>query len=407
MKDRYLKILFVLAAVSISLAASTQVIAQRYSGRASAVRATVGVPLTNPVTTVVNDTGQLPAAGGNITLSSASASILGGALTVGASSSATRGGSPAGTSHSETSVANLSFTVLGNTITAAALATSTDCSCPTQTCTGTTTITGLTLNGSAVIVTGAANQTILLMGPGGVTVGTVIINEQISGLGSRTVNAIHVNVTDSATGISTDVVVASSHSDIICEVFPTASFFSGRAYGVGSTVATQDIVLGTSSSVTTLVDDTGPLPPEGGMIGPVVVAGANIAGLLTSGTLTSSTSGGLFGVNRVADSSSSVQTLSATVAGFTITAMFLNSQTHCQCSTTGGNTSSTCTGGAVITNLVITSTLPGSNIRGTVTGAPNNMIQLRIGSTVVATITLNEQIPASLRSRIIELEASV
>lgn len=391
MRVRSFTIMIFLAAASITLLTSTQAIAQRYSGRATAIRTTVGIPLVNPITTAINDTGPLAAAGGNIMLASASANIAGAALTAGASSSSTSGGLPAGTSHSQTSVANLNFTALGNLITATAVSSSTDCSCPAQTCTGSTTITGLMLNGSSVTVTGAVNQTINLTGPLGAT-GALVINEQINGLGSKTVNAIHVNITDS-TGIVVDVVIASSHSDILCVVLPTFSFFSGRAYGIGSIVTTQDIVLGTSS-VGTLVDDTGPLPEEGGVIGPVVVAGANIPGVATSGTLTSSTSGGSVGMQRLSDSTASVQNLAATVAGFGITATVLNSQTHCQCSLTGGDTSSTCTGGAVITNLLITTPVNGT-ITGTVTGAPNETVTLRILGVVVATLIFNEQIPPS------------
>src|SRR5215210_4341237 len=102
MRERYLKLLFALVAVAMPLFAATQAIAQRYSGRASAVRTIVGAPLINPVITVVNDTGELASAGGNITLASANASIANANLTAGASSSSTRGGTPVGTSHSET-----------------------------------------------------------------------------------------------------------------------------------------------------------------------------------------------------------------------------------------------------------------------------------------------------------------
>jgi hypothetical protein len=379
------------AVICLSLLAATQTNAQRYSGRATAVKTTVGVPGVNTLTTAVNDTGELPSAGGTITLTSASASIADANLTAGTSSSTTTGGTPAETSHSETSVANLNFTILGNIITATAVSTQTDCSCPDQTCAGSTTITGLTLNGSAVTVTGAANQTILLTGLLGTTVGTLVINEQIHGAGSITVNGLHVNVTDSITGIETNIIVASSHSDIICVISASDTFYSGRAYGIGSTVTTEDILLGTGS-VTTLVADTGPLPGSGGSIGPVLVAGATLPGLLTSGTLSSSTSGGISGGLRVSDSSSSVQTLNVTVGAFTITATVLTSETHCQCAI--GSTTSTCTGGAVITDLLITAPI-GGTITGTINSTPNNTIILSVSGIAVATIITNEQIPVS------------
>ncbi|MGI8811751.1 MAG: choice-of-anchor P family protein [Pyrinomonadaceae bacterium] len=395
MKGRIFTIFGLFAAICLSLLAATETSAQRYSGRATAIKTTVGVPLTNPLTTAINDTGELPSAGGDIQLASASTTIAGAALTAGASSSRTRGGTNA--SHSETSVANLNFSVLGNTITATAVSTVTDCSCPAGTCTGSTMITGLTLNGSSVTVDGTASQTILLSGPLGTQVGTLVINEQIDGTGSKTVNGLHVRVTDSTTGIVTDVVVASSHSDIICAPLATANFYSGRAYGIGSTVTTNDILLG-RSSVATLVADTGPLPRSGGSIGPVVVAGAAIPGVATSGTLTTNTSGGISGGNRVSDSSANVQNLNATVAGFRITATVLNSETHCSCAL--GGTTSTCTGGAVITNLLITTPLNG-RVTGTVTANPNSTVTLEVLDpitmqfVVVATLIFNEQIPVS------------
>ncbi len=383
-----------LMVLTLMLVAATETNAQRYSGRATAVRTTVGVPLISPVTTAVNDTGELPAAGGSITLASAGASIgTPPFLTAGASSSMTSGGANA--SHSETSVSNLNFSVLGNTIMATTVATRTDCSCPTGSCTGSTTIVGLTLNGSTVTVTGAVNQTIILTaGPLGPVVGTLVINEQISGPGSITVNGLHVNVTDSATGITTDVVVASSHSDIICTILPNFTFFSGRAFSIGTTATTQDLILGTSS-VAVLVADTGDLPTSGGSIGPVVVAGANIPGVATSGTLTSSTSGGIVNVLNASDSSSSVQNLNATVAGFTITGSLLTSVTHCECSLSSPTTDSTCTGSSTIANLLIAAPFGGS-VNGAVTGAANETVTLEVGGMVVATLIFNEQTPTPL-----------
>lgn len=386
----------------LSLLVSTQANAQRYSGRATAIKTTVGNPLTNPLTTAINDTGELPSAGGNINLTSNSTVILSGALTAGTSTSRTRGGALGGdpnASHSEASVANLNFSVLGNTITATAVSTVTDCSCPTGTCTGSTTIAGLTINGSSVTVTGSVNQTIDLRLGGVITgaiVGTLVINEQIDGAGSKTVNGLHIRVTDSITGIATDVVIASSHSDIICNPAAADDFYSGRAYGIGSTVTVNDLILGTTSSVETIVADTGPLPGSGGSIGPVIVAGANIPSVATSGTLTSNTSGGISGGIRRSDSSAEVQNLNVTVAGFVITATVLNSQTVCTCAL--GGTTSTCSGGAVITNLLITAPVNG-RVTGTVTADPNSTVTLEVRVqgrfVVVATLIFNEQIPES------------
>ncbi|MFN2412038.1 MAG: hypothetical protein ABR535_03150, partial [Pyrinomonadaceae bacterium] len=105
-RSRNMTIVAVLSVLFCTAVAATEVRAQRYSGRATAIRTVISVPVTGPITTAINDTGELPADGGSITLASASASIAGAALTAGASSSTTSGGSPAGTSHSQTSVAN-------------------------------------------------------------------------------------------------------------------------------------------------------------------------------------------------------------------------------------------------------------------------------------------------------------
>ncbi len=393
MKRRQSIIFTLLAFLTLSTLSATQAEAQRYSGRASAIRTTVGIPLVSPITTAVNDTNELPSTGGSIALTSASASIAGAALTAGTTSSETSGG--AGASHSETSVANLNFTVLGNLITATTIATETDCSCPSEVCTGSTTIVGLMLNGSAVIIDGTASQTINLFGPLGGIVGTLIINEQIPespASGSIIVNALHLNVTDSIIGTSTDVVIASSHSDIDCAIAINDNFYSGRAYGIGNVVTNQIVLLG-DSSVGLFVADTGPLPAAGGNIGPVTVAGAAIPGVATSGTLTASTSGGFVGPLRVSDSSANVEDLAVTVAGFGITAAVLNSQTHCQCVLGAGGTSS-CTGGSQIVRLRITTPL-GGTVTGTITGAANETIELRVLGVLVATVIFNEQIPTS------------
>src|SRR5712671_5455349 len=87
-----------LAVMALLLLGANQTNAQRYSGRATAIKTTVGVPGVSPLTTTVNDTGELPAGGGSITLAGTSTSIAGAALTAGTSSATTSGGS--GTSHS-------------------------------------------------------------------------------------------------------------------------------------------------------------------------------------------------------------------------------------------------------------------------------------------------------------------
>lgn len=379
-------ITFFILLASVTLLAVTRSDAQSYSGRATAIRTTVSGPLINTVTTTVADTGELASGGGTVTVGSVSTNILSGTLTAGTSSSSTSGGG--GTSQSTTTVNNLNLTLLGNIIMADAVTTNTQCSCSggTPSCTGSTTLTNLRLNGGLVTITGSANQTIILNGPLGTQVGTLVINEQIDSFGSKTVNALHVNVTDSVTGVTTDVVIASSHSDILCTTFPVGNLFSGRATGVSSAVDIPNV-----STVTTLVADTGPLPSSGGSIGPVTVANSSLPGLLTTGTLTSSTSGSL----DSSQSSSSVQDLNATIpttlGSILVTATVLTSQTQCTCASAGN---STCTGSSQILGLAINAPV-GVTVTGTINSSPNNTITFSIGGVVVATIITNEQIPVS------------
>jgi hypothetical protein len=101
---------------------------------------------------------------------------------------------------------------------------------PPGSCTGGSVVTDLvvTVGGVpvAIVIGTGPNQVFPL--PGGI--GSITINEQISaGPGDITVNALHVVLTPMGLA-STDLVVASSHSDIQCAVGPTAAAasISGR-----------------------------------------------------------------------------------------------------------------------------------------------------------------------------------
>src|SRR5882724_3290878 len=157
-----------------------------FQGQASAVS---GFVLGNAVS--VADTGPLAGSGGAQEASALEASVAGG-MAVGASHTAVVGGG--NVSSSEAAVANVSFT--GNatffgtaTITADFVMSRAEVVCATTGVSigGVVQVTGLLINGQAVTVTGAANQFMFL--PDG---GYVIINEQIAGFGSITVNALHV-----------------------------------------------------------------------------------------------------------------------------------------------------------------------------------------------------------------------
>src|SRR5690348_16807663 len=83
---------------------SITAISQTYTGQATAVKVMVDPPLLSPVTTAVADTGPLPAAGGNVSLTSVGTTVAG-VLTVGSSNVNSSGVS--GATHSDASVNNL------------------------------------------------------------------------------------------------------------------------------------------------------------------------------------------------------------------------------------------------------------------------------------------------------------
>jgi hypothetical protein len=174
--------------------------ATTFSGQAVALRASaVGISL------ALADTGPLPASGGNLKTSLASVNVSG-LVSADALSSATSGSGTS--SQSQSSVSNLN---LLNGLVAADLVksnSSASCSGGQSAVTGNSVLVGLTVNGQQVLV---SNPNVAISLPGGIS---VIVNEQTSSpsgnTGAMTVNALHV------TGPSTDIVVASAHSDITC-----------------------------------------------------------------------------------------------------------------------------------------------------------------------------------------------
>ena len=196
-----------------------------FSGQAVVVSGSV----TTPVGTIpldISDTGPLPAKGGSQQASLLSASVPGLLSAEVLHASAIAQGNK---SRAEASVANLALAVAGQTITAGFLM-----SHATATCTngaasvsGSSQIASLAVNGMPITVSGMPNQT--------VTVGpvTLIINEQHSSVsgntGTITVNALHVIVPGVA-----NVVISSSHADIVCAgnncVSATGDFVTGGGW---------------------------------------------------------------------------------------------------------------------------------------------------------------------------------
>ncbi len=203
-----------------------------FSGRAVAVDATV-----LGMRTTVSDTGPLPSSGGALEASLLTVNVPG--ILTGEVAHATTIGQGDG-SRSEASLADANLTVAGHTITAdllmsRALAL---CQAGNASSSGSSELANLVIDGQAITVSGAPNQTITL--PLGA--GYVIINEQTS-TGSRksssiTVNALHVVLFDPATGGTlADVILASAHADISCGngVCTGGDFITGGGYIVTAT----------------------------------------------------------------------------------------------------------------------------------------------------------------------------
>lgn len=388
MKKHLTQLLFI-AAVMLVVAVVGNIYAQTYSGQAYAVSATVEV-LGNPVvTTAVTDTGDLPIAGGNISLTSVGVNLPGGIVSVGSSNSSTSGGPAPGTSsQSGASVNNLNVGILGAGITADAVSSTTSCTCPGPVRLGNSVITNLVIAGTPIVITGAPNQTVTI-NLAGSRVLTVVINEQILLPRSITVNALHITLEDPLNLTTTNVIVASSRSGINCLVTPTFSIYSGRGTGVR---LRQFSAL--TGDISTIISDTGPLPTQGGDI-TSTTTGAGLAPLLTTGVTVANTSGGVPGGNQnTSQSDTSVDDLEVTVLNILgpnvleLTAQVIESETQCQCALG----IPTCTGDSTLVGLNVT--VLGANVPITITGAPNQTINIPVLGLGNITLIINEQISA-------------
>jgi len=113
--------------------------------------------------------------------------------------------------------------------------------------------------------------------------------------------------------------------------------FSGRATALNATIA----VLGNATLV-----DTGPLPPQGGLIiAPPLLSASVLGGALTTGLLNAETQG----AGDQSRSLSSVENFILNVGGNTITGVLVQTISQCTC-TAGGPI---CEGGVMIANLRI------------------------------------------------------
>ena len=191
-----------------------------FSGRATVVDATV-----LGIQTVISDTGPLPPSGGAQDATLLSASVPG-LLAAEVLHASTVGQGQR--SSSEASVANVTLTVGGNTITAGLLQAraTAECHNGVASVSGSSDIVDLVVNGQAIVVSGAPNQTIAL------PIGSIIINEQRSAnAGDLTVNALHVVIDGVA-----NVIISSAHADITCggPVCPGGDFVTGGGWITGT-----------------------------------------------------------------------------------------------------------------------------------------------------------------------------
>jgi hypothetical protein len=188
-------------AVAVSPAAAQT--ATTYSGRATAVRASVlGIGAT------FADTGPLPSSGGSQRTSFVGVTLPG-LLTTGALTASTQG--RGNHSRSRSSIGDLELSLLGLGIAADALRSEAEASCQggEPQVSGSSDIAGLTVAGQPIVFVGLPNVVVPL--PLGIT---LTLNEQTSSTsgnhGEITVNAVHL------TGPGIDVVLASSYADIDC-----------------------------------------------------------------------------------------------------------------------------------------------------------------------------------------------
>ena len=206
-----------------------------YKGAAVAVKAkALGINV------ALADTGSLPTAGGALekTLVTANVPSL---LSAGVLNASTIG--QGNHTRSASSVAGLNLSVAGVGIKANFISSQAAASCSTMgkaSVSGSSQLTGLVINGQAITVTGAPNQTINILG-----LVKIVINEQSgsasSATGKKTVNALHVT----ALGGAADVVIASSYAELTCKtVRPSYGDF---ITGSGSIKATCGATCGTFS----------------------------------------------------------------------------------------------------------------------------------------------------------------
>ena len=178
-----------------------------YSGRAYGAQVKLINP--NPNVLLFSDTGELPPQGGSLSATLLTIQLGNTLSSHTVTASCSGGGGQANSSASQEEV--VAFQGQPAQVTAWVVASQAHADCAGVS--GSSVVTNLTFGGNSVTVTGKPNQTVTILG-----VATLIINEQIVGVGARdiTVNALHV-----IPGTGEEVILSSSHSDVSC---PTRSW---------------------------------------------------------------------------------------------------------------------------------------------------------------------------------------
>jgi hypothetical protein len=141
---------------------------------------------------------------------------------------------------------------------------------------------------------------------------------------------------------------------------PSPCVYSGEAV-----VASVDLL-----GIKTALSDTGQLPSTGGFLS-AQLANATLPGVLSLQLLSASTSG----ASGRTSSQASVANAAVSVAGISITAAVLTSNATAQAC--GINTQPSVSGGSNIADLKV------NGLSVTVTGAPNQVIPLLVGSLII------------------------
>lgn len=140
-------------------------------------------------------------------------------------------------SRTQATVASFNLNVAGQTISGEFLKAQAQAQCSRNraSVSGSSEIVNLVINGTPIVVSGGANQTVELPAVGGV----VIINEQTgtgatADRGDITVNALHIKIPGVIPGTDTDIIIASAHADITCATPPSCpldkDFITGGGY---------------------------------------------------------------------------------------------------------------------------------------------------------------------------------